>query len=47
MAANSDQLMRNFDLCIANPEKPWKEFNYSGLYVHEDMFLLATEREGA
>lgn len=38
--------MRNFEWCIANPEQPWKELNCAGLFVHKDMFLLATERGG-
>ena len=38
-------MMRNFDWSIANPEQPWKERNYGGVYAHTDMFLLASERE--
>ncbi|SPO01826.1 related to pisatin demethylase [Cephalotrichum gorgonifer] len=40
------ELMRNFDLCLANPEKPWREVNYGGLYMHSDMWVLVTGRNG-
>jgi hypothetical protein len=36
--------MRNFDWCLARPEKPWKQENLMGLFTQRDMFVLATDR---
>ena len=36
--------MRNFDWCLANPEKPWHEINFAGIFTHNNMWVLATER---
>ena len=38
------QLLRNFDWCLGKPEEPWKEHNYMGIFVHSDMWVMATER---
>ena len=40
----SFQLLRNFDWGLANPEKPWKEANFMGIFTHSDMWVLVTER---
>jgi len=37
--------MRNFDWAIAKPEEPWKAANFSGIFHHEDMWVLIEERE--
>ena len=38
------KLLRHFDWAIATPEKPWKEANYIGIYIHNDMWFIVTER---
>lgn len=40
-------MIRNFDWCLANPEQPWTELNFAGIFTHSDMWVLATERETA
>ncbi|KAF6805135.1 pisatin demethylase [Colletotrichum sojae] len=39
------ELVRNFDWCLARPDRPWKESNYTGLFAHRDMWVLASERK--
>ncbi|KAL8326505.1 hypothetical protein RB597_003008 [Gaeumannomyces tritici] len=46
-SANKKQLMRNFDWCLAQPEKVWKGKNLMGLFIHKDMWVLATDRNDA
>ncbi|KAL2879023.1 hypothetical protein SGCOL_005722 [Colletotrichum sp. CLE4] len=38
------ELMRNFDWCLAKPDTPWKEANHAGVFTHNDMWVLASER---
>ncbi|KAK1446883.1 cytochrome P450 [Colletotrichum cuscutae] len=38
------ELMRNFDWCLARPDTPWKEANHAGVFTHNDMWVLASER---
>lgn len=38
------QLLRNFDWCLGKPEEPWREHNYMGIFVHSNMWVMATER---
>ncbi|KAM7214882.1 Cytochrome P450 [Rhypophila decipiens] len=37
-------LIRNFDWSLMHPQKPWKETNYVGMMIHQDMWVLATHR---
>jgi hypothetical protein len=39
--------MRNFELCLAKPEAPWKEHNFMGIFTHSDMWVLVTARQAA
>ncbi|KAL8389335.1 hypothetical protein RB595_008759 [Gaeumannomyces hyphopodioides] len=41
------ELMRNFDWCLAQPENVWKGKNLMGLFIHKDMWVLATDRNDA
>lgn len=36
--------MRNFNWCLATPERPWTERNMMGIFTHSNMWVLATER---
>ena len=38
------KLMRNFDWSLAKPEKPWRETNYMGIFIHDQMWVLVSER---
>ncbi|KAK0738764.1 cytochrome P450 [Schizothecium vesticola] len=38
------ELLRNFDWCLGKPEEPWREHNYMGIFVHSNMWVMATER---
>jgi len=38
------QLLRNFDLQIIYPAKPWQNTNYS-LFIQEKMWMRVTEAE--
>jgi hypothetical protein len=38
--------MRNFDWCLARPEKPWEQQNLLGLFMQDEMLVLATDRVG-
>jgi len=38
------QLMRNFDLALVNPTRPWKERNALGLFLISDMWVQVMER---
>ncbi|GKT93423.1 pisatin demethylase [Colletotrichum tofieldiae] len=40
-------LMRNFDWCLAKPDMPWKESNHAGVFTHNDMWVLAFERQNS
>lgn len=39
------ELMRHFDLAIANPHCPWKIFDSLGLWEIKDMHVVVTERQ--
>jgi len=39
------EFLRYFDWSLANPEKPWNEINYMGIFAHDSMFVVVTERE--
>jgi len=39
------ELLRNFDWCLCKPEDPWKEYNCMGIFIHRDMWVMATERD--
>lgn len=41
----SAQLLRNFDLALAQPQNPWQEENYIGLFANKGLWVLVTERE--
>ncbi|KAK6221802.1 cytochrome p450 [Colletotrichum tabaci] len=41
------ELMRNFDWCLARPDTPWKESNHAGVFTHNDMWVLASDRPGS
>lgn len=36
--------MRNFDMALVNPTKPWDARNALGLFVISDMWMLLTDR---
>ncbi|KAF2111057.1 cytochrome P450 [Lophiotrema nucula] len=38
------ELLRHFDWATAKPETPWKEMNYIGIFVHEEQWVIITER---
>lgn len=38
------ELLRNFDLALTNPHKPWNVFNSMGLWEIRDMWVDVTER---
>ncbi|KAH8885376.1 cytochrome P450 [Thozetella sp. PMI_491] len=38
------ELLRNFNLCLANPEKPWVDENYIGIFMQRHLWVLVTER---
>jgi hypothetical protein len=37
--------MRHFDWAIASPEKPWRERNFLGIFVHDNMWVQVNERK--
>ncbi|OOQ84159.1 cytochrome P450 52A11 [Penicillium brasilianum] len=39
-----EQLLRNFDLSIINPTRPWETRNVLGLFAISDMWVQVTER---
>ncbi|KAF2183831.1 pisatin demethylase [Zopfia rhizophila CBS 207.26] len=39
------EFLRHFDWSLATPEKPWRETNYMGIFAHDEMWVLAMERE--
>lgn len=41
------QLIRNFDWCLAQPDNVWKSKNLMGIFVHKDMWVLASDRVDA
>ncbi|KAK1763965.1 Pisatin demethylase [Phialemonium atrogriseum] len=38
------ELMRNFDLALINPTRPWKARNYLGLFAISDMWVQVMDR---
>lgn len=44
--ANFAQLLRNFDFCVVNPDRPWKSANL-GLWMQSELWVEVTEREFA
>ena len=38
------QLFRHFDIAFADPQDPWKEKNYLGIFASQGLWVLATER---
>lgn len=41
------ELIRNFDWCLAQPDNVWKSKNLMGIFVHKDMWVLASDRVDA
>ncbi|VUC29153.1 unnamed protein product [Clonostachys rosea] len=39
------EIVRNFDIALIDPTKPWKARNYMGLFVISDMWVQVMERE--
>jgi hypothetical protein len=39
------QLLRHFEVTIANPTKPWRAVNAMG-FIHKDFFVRLVPREG-
>lgn len=44
LTANRTQLLRNFDLALINPTRPWDARNYLGLFAISNMWVQVTER---
>ncbi len=38
------QLIRNFDLCLARPERPWQQKNFLGIFTQKGMLVTANDR---
>lgn len=38
------QLLRNFEMALINPERPWNSHNCMGLFLISDMWVQVTER---
>jgi hypothetical protein len=38
------QVLRNFDLALINPTRPWDARNYLGIFAISDMWVQVTER---
>ncbi|KAK3210314.1 hypothetical protein GRF29_44g2335980 [Pseudopithomyces chartarum] len=38
------ELFRHFDVAFADPQDPWKEKNYLGIFASQGLWVLATER---
>ncbi|KAJ5231639.1 uncharacterized protein N7469_006227 [Penicillium citrinum] len=38
------ELLRNFDMALINPTRPWEVKNYLGLFAISDMWIQVTER---
>lgn len=38
------ELLRNFDIALTNPTRPWNALNYLGLFSISDMWVQAVER---
>jgi cytochrome P450 len=39
------ELLRNFDLALTNPDRPWTIFNTMGLFAIGDMWVDVSERQ--
>ncbi|KAK5994305.1 Cytochrome P450 monooxygenase lolP1 [Cladobotryum mycophilum] len=38
------EMMRNFDLALQNPRRPWKTRNVVGIFVIEDLWVQVRDR---
>ncbi|KAH8724033.1 benzoate 4-monooxygenase cytochrome-like protein P450 [Phaeosphaeriaceae sp. PMI808] len=38
------EFLQHFDWALANPEKPWRSTNYTGIFAQDEMYVLVTER---